>query len=51
MKYVKHQIDNEYESSDIASQGVLKSLSIFITANAPIHELLNELWTSLPLTQ
>ena len=51
MKCVNRQIDNEYESSDIASQGKLRSLSILITLNVLIHELLNKLWTSLSLTQ
>ena len=51
MKYVKHQFSNEYENRNIASQEELRSLSILITLNVPIYELLNELWTSLSLTQ
>ena len=51
MKYVKHQFANEYENGNIAFQEKLISLSIIITLNVPIYEILNELWTSLSLTQ
>ena len=47
-------IDDEYESSDIASQkelGVFLVISILIILGTPIYQLLNKLWTSLSLTQ
>ena len=56
MKYSQTLIDDEYESSNIASQKELKVfvvISILITLRSyiPIYQLLNKLWTSLSLTQ
>ena len=51
MKCVNHQIDNEYESSDIASQGELRSLSILIKINvvAQVIMIYNMLWLYSPI--
>ena len=56
MKYSQTLIDDEYESSNIASQKELKAfvvISILITLYVaiPVYQLLNKLWTSLSLTQ
>ena len=37
MKYTKHQIDNEYESSDIASQGDIYKKFINLHHNKCTH--------------
>ena len=51
MKYSQTLIDDEYESSNIASQKELGSISIVNTLGIPIYQLLNKLWTSLSLIQ
>ena len=59
MKHNQRLIDDEYESSNIASQKELRSISGNTNLNhtmylaIPIYQLLNNiiLWTSLSLTQ
>ena len=59
MKHNQRLIDDEYESSNIASQKELRSISGNTDLNhamylaIPIYQLLNNiiLWTSLSLTQ
>ena len=54
MKYSQTLIDDEYKSSNIASQKELGSISGNINLNHTgyiIYQLLNKLWTSLSLTQ
>ena len=46
MKYSQTLIDDQYESNKIASQKEFLVISILITLNIPIYQLLNELWTS-----
>ena len=50
MKYCQTLIDDDYESSNIASQKELGSISgiilILNTLSIPIYQLLNKLWTS-----
>ena len=54
MKYSQTLIDGEYESSNIASQKELRSISGNINLKShyiaiPVYQLLNILWTSLSL--
>ena len=54
MKCAKCKTDDDYESSNIAFQEELRIflvISILITSDIPIYQLLNEFWTSLSLTQ
>ena len=54
MKYSQTLIGDEYEGSNIASQeelGGISGISILITLDIPIYQLLNKLWTSFSLTQ